>query len=1394
MVVLAGDATFWFMALMLDDRVLVVGALLLAIVWVCSLMTAVAQWLAVGRGSASLITPRSVRTRRQYEKLDQDGRVVARYVGDRPAERGLYRCVSLFTWWHDPFGLFGASRVMPQRDELVVLPDDDGTAGSGRQAADQRLQGQSHSDETGGVRDYAPGDPPKLISWKATAHRGELMTRETGRDVQAVTVVVLDARGASPDPDGAVAVTAAQVDAQVERVLPLLKAASAHRRLVVTDGVRVADEPSRTARLLAAVIPVVDDDADEHAYAARVREVVARQQGVVSVRLLTPYPQGSLAAALRRTVGQDQLHVEEVVQAPDTVEAKAGKAGETAAPAGRRQGAAEPARRAVGRRTAIASRTFTALALIAFFTFAVLSLTSIIAGGWWSWFLGVALALASAEANLPIRSKPRYAARTFATCALAALAAIVLIVLRVHADTGLWAFDVAALRRSAEQTASTAASAVASSAQEIAANTQSVTPWSFLGGIFVTGFNKLNVQLPPVSVDADGDVVLLAVAAAIVIVVRLLLVARRCAPAFALVPTVAFAADYAFMGRETDLWRIVAVALLFLLTLWAVKPERALPALPVTASAVVAALVFSLTPSAMDLAYAVPIAIGNSTGLLTANTINPMVDLKRSLTSGSAAAVLTYKADDRTYLRMATLDDFNGDMWSYDESLAKSAELYGAGIQLGHNADEDYGNSFFFQYDDPLFLYSQMIGSASSSWYGGSTDARTGTTADSETLRTARSLSQFYADVDVTITTLRSRFLPLPRATSFVTGVSGWMRSGSTVYSRDSSTDNGMTYSAQGIGLEPISSSSGFRQISTVNSLREGLQRTMETLSAQDDAVDGQWDQLVSDGVAERDGEWLLLPLTVGDDGSVYDSAGSVIGTASSSNSLSYGAGTEPDIAAGLQMSVDFRKRIGYGNSTTIVMGISSEDPTKAMLAVHEGNLNELAAGDDGTGRTSSDEYGYDNESFASAAAYDEIESKLNRRGYSLRWAHGGVNASDQELAANMQSSFDQIDALNVRARSNYRSLPEDLPDNVTALVKQAKADGVATDGDGYDHQVAAMQWLVDYFTDSANGFTYSLNAPDGDGRSNLDVINDFLDTRSGYCTHYATTLAVLGRAMGVPTRVVLGYNRGAGPSVGGSYTVAAKQLHAWTEAYIENIGWVPFDVTPATTENGSASDATDTTDTSTSDGTSSGDTPTIDRGTTSDGTSDTTDDATTDDGTSTQDQTDETTADAATSGTTRRIVPEDASPWLAAAIWTAIVLCVLAIVSLTPAAARRLRRVRRLALVRRGGRRGWMNGWAELCDSAWDAGLRWDGSATDRTIGGLIDGTFAGGDAEGYARRVETLLFAGDAADGAAGGSGEPSDAVRTGLAAIRETGRGQTWLRRVRRFLLPSSLLRRR
>lgn len=69
------------------------------------------------------------------------------------------------------------------------------------------------------------------------------------------------------------------------------------------------------------------------------------------------------------------------------------------------------------------------------------------------------------------------------------------------------------------------------------------------------------------------------------------------------------------------------------------------------------------------------------------------------------------------------------------------------------------------------------------------------------------------------------------------------------------------------------------------------------------------------------------------------------------------------------------------------------------------------------------------------------------------------------------------------------------------------------------------------------------------------------IDNRCGYCAHYATAFTLLARHLGIPARYVQGYV--ANKNFDESVLVMASDAHAWSEAYIDNFGWVTFDATP---------------------------------------------------------------------------------------------------------------------------------------------------------------------------------------------------------------------------------------
>jgi len=109
---------------------------------------------------------------------------------------------------------------------------------------------------------------------------------------------------------------------------------------------------------------------------------------------------------------------------------------------------------------------------------------------------------------------------------------------------------------------------------------------------------------------------------------------------------------------------------------------------------------------------------------------------------------------------------------------------------------------------------------------------------------------------------------------------------------------------------------------------------------------------------------------------------------------------------------------------------------------------------------------------------------------------------------------------------------------------------------DPYDLAVA----VETYLKDPAN-FTYSTQPAGCIGGS---LVECFAQTRTGYCMHYATTMAVLLRAAlpgdPIPTRLVQGFLPGQRSN--GTETVATRLAHAWVEVYFQGYGWIPFDPT----------------------------------------------------------------------------------------------------------------------------------------------------------------------------------------------------------------------------------------
>lgn len=184
-------------------------------------------------------------------------------------------------------------------------------------------------------------------------------------------------------------------------------------------------------------------------------------------------------------------------------------------------------------------------------------------------------------------------------------------------------------------------------------------------------------------------------------------------------------------------------------------------------------------------------------------------------------------------------------------------------------------------------------------------------------------------------------------------------------------------------------------------------------------------------------------------------------------------------------------------------------------------------------------------------------------------------------LSASQQAVYQaRLAVLERYARATYLDVPEELVPRLAALAAENPVDG----GDALAAVDAVRQLLAE-----RAAYTRTPGEATGSG----DIVDEFLFTRhAGYCQQFASAATLLLRLYGVPARYACGYAAPARMfaqrtvSEEGALTGADKglvaldgetgtdqrfeatlsdlQQHAWVEIFVENVGWVPVEVTPA--------------------------------------------------------------------------------------------------------------------------------------------------------------------------------------------------------------------------------------
>lgn len=131
-----------------------------------------------------------------------------------------------------------------------------------------------------------------------------------------------------------------------------------------------------------------------------------------------------------------------------------------------------------------------------------------------------------------------------------------------------------------------------------------------------------------------------------------------------------------------------------------------------------------------------------------------------------------------------------------------------------------------------------------------------------------------------------------------------------------------------------------------------------------------------------------------------------------------------------------------------------------------------------------------------------------------------------------------------------YTKLPGCVTERTYQLADKITADCT----NDYDKLCAIEAFLKNY--------EYTLTP--GEVPKGNDPVDYFLfESQKGYCTYFASSMAVLARCEGIPTRYVQGFSVNCSNLQSFlNLSVPGSTAHAWVEAYIEGVGWIPFEPT----------------------------------------------------------------------------------------------------------------------------------------------------------------------------------------------------------------------------------------
>jgi hypothetical protein len=161
------------------------------------------------------------------------------------------------------------------------------------------------------------------------------------------------------------------------------------------------------------------------------------------------------------------------------------------------------------------------------------------------------------------------------------------------------------------------------------------------------------------------------------------------------------------------------------------------------------------------------------------------------------------------------------------------------------------------------------------------------------------------------------------------------------------------------------------------------------------------------------------------------------------------------------------------------------------------------------------------------------------------------VSIADASILRSVPPPFDAEQSVSLSSPLfPFLQVPFNLDPRIAQLARQITAGASSM----YDKVLALETYLRTHYT-----YNLQVELPPGE-----EAVSWFLfrSGHQGYCTYFATAMAIMARLMGIPARVVTGYAPGTYDAQGQRQIIRGTDAHSWTQIYFPGYGWINFEPT----------------------------------------------------------------------------------------------------------------------------------------------------------------------------------------------------------------------------------------